>query len=462
MKWRFITAIMGVTLLVLLVQNIPLGNYLEKVEHDRIMTALERDAFILAGRGEESLETQTPTDDSSLIEAAQAYRDAGGARVVIVDHNGIAVVTSDDDESALGTSYANRPEIASALTGEITSGHRFSDTLNQELLYVTVPVLSGDKILGAVRLTYPDSAVAAAVDGQLRLISTVAIAGLAVAGLVGWFVANSVTRRLRRLQETTIAFAHGDLTQRADASRGASELRALSTSFNEMAERLQGLISQQRTFAADASHQLRTPLTALRLRLERAHDLIEEDPQGAAERLAAAEVETDRLSNIIEGLLLLSRSEATATVLESQNLAAITRDRVAHWQPLAQEAKVKLRFEGPINLVVTAVPSALEQIIDNFIDNALTVSPSGSKIIIRLVSAGSKATVHVLDEGPGLSEEECVRAFDRFWRAGSDSQGSGLGLAIVAQLSRASGGSAKLSPRTPRGLDASATFTISA
>lgn len=461
MKWRFIAAIMGVTLLVLLVQNIPLGSYLQQVEHDRIITALERDAFILAGRGEENLETETTTDDGALTAAAQAYRDAGGARVVIVDKNAIAVVSSDDDESTVGTSYANRPEITQALAGEITSGHRFSETLNQELLYVTVPVLSGDKILGAVRLTYPDSAVSSAVDNQLRLISTLAIAGLLVAGIVGWLVANSVTRRLRRLQETTEAFAHGDLTQRADTSRGASELRALSVSFNDMAERLQVLIAQQRTFAADASHQLRTPLTALRLRLERAHDMIDEDPRGAAERLAAAEVETDRLSNIIEGLLLLSRSEASSAPLERQNLALITRERVAHWQPLAQEAKVKLRFEGPVDIFVSAVPSALEQVIDNYLDNALTASPAGSKIIIRVVGAGTRVTLHILDEGPGLSEEDCGRAFDRFWRAQSDSHGSGLGLAIVAQLARASGGSAQLSPRSPHGLDASATFNLS-
>ena len=458
MKWRFIAALMSVTLLVLLVQDIPLGFYLQQVEHERIITSLERDAFILAGRSEQALETATVDDDTELIAAVKKYRDAGGSRVVVVNAEGTAVVISDDDQADLGTSYLNRPEIAEALTGQISSGHRFSSTLNQELLYVTVPILSGTDVLGAVRLTYPDYVVANKVNDQLRLLSIVALMALILAAIVGYIVSGSITRRIRLLQEATESLAAGDLRARADETRGTSELKSLAESFNDMAERLELLISQQRTFAADASHQLRTPLTALRLRLERAHDLLESDPAGAAERLSAAEAEADRLSNLIEGLLLLSRTEAADVQRETVDLAAVTRSRVEQWQALALESGVKLRFEGPVNAEVIAVPNAVEQIVDNYIDNALSVSPAKSRIIVRVITAGSRSSVHVLDQGPGLSIEECSRAFDRFWRANSDRHGSGLGLAIVAQLARASGGKAQLAPRPEGGLDASATF----
>jgi signal transduction histidine kinase len=248
------------------------------------------------------------------------------------------------------------------------------------------------------------------------------------------------------------------LDVRADERAGAGELRSLAHSFNDMADRLKVLITQQRTFAADASHQLRTPLTALRLRLERAHDLLESDPAGAAERLAAAEAEADRLSNLIEGLLLLSRTEASDAPQTQIDAAAIARDRVAQWQPLADENGIRIRFEGPVSAPALAVESAVEQIIDNYIDNALMVSPAESKLVVRVVTAGPITSVHVLDEGPGLSAEDCARAFDRFWRATSDQNGSGLGLAIVAQLARASGGSAQLAPRASGGLDASLTL----
>jgi hypothetical protein len=181
MKWRFIGALMSVTLLVLLVQDIPLGFYLQQVEHERIITSLERDAFVLAGRSEQALETATVDDDAELIAAVKKYRDAGGSRVVIVNQSGTAVVISDDDQVDVGTSYLNRPEIAEALSGQISSGHRFSTTLNQELLYVTVPILSGTEVLGAVRLTYPDYIVTNKVNDQLRLLSIVALMALLLA-----------------------------------------------------------------------------------------------------------------------------------------------------------------------------------------------------------------------------------------------------------------------------------------
>lgn len=460
MKWRFIAALMSVTLLVLLAQDVPLGFYLQQVEHDRIITSLERDAFVLAGRSEQALETDTVADDAELIQAVKRYRDAGGSRVVIVNSEGTAVVLSDDDQADLGSSYLNRPEIAQALSGQISTGHRFSTTLNQELLYVTVPIFSGTEILGAVRLTYPDYVVTNKVNQQIGLLSIVALVALLLAAIVGYVVSGTITRRLRALQEATESLAAGNLEARADETAGAAEIRALAESFNDMASRLELLITQQRTFAADASHQLRTPLTALRLRLEKAHDLLESDPAGAADRLAAAEAEADRLSNLIEGLLLLSRTEAANVQREKFDLAQIARARVSHWKPLATESGVKLRFEGPTHLDVISVQNALEQIIDNYIDNALSVSPSGSRLIVRVVEHNKAAQVHVLDEGPGLSPEECTRAFDRFWRANSDRYGSGLGLAIVAQLARASGGHAQLTPRPEGGIDAWASFDL--
>lgn len=457
MKWRFITALSLVTLLVLLVQDIPLGFYLQQVEHDRIITGLERDAFVLAGRGEQALES--PGTSGELTALAKQYRDAGGARVVIVDANGTVIAMSDDDQAKVGTSFANRPEIAEALTGQISTGHRFSTSLNQELLYVTVPVLNGSQVLGAVRLTYPDAVVTDTVNGQLGLLSLVALIAVILAGIVGYIVALTLTRRIRLLQDVTERFARGDLGQRAESDKGPVELTSLARSFNDMADQLTTVLDQQKKFAADASHQLRTPLTALRLRLERAQDLIATDPQGAAERLAAAEAETVRLSNLIEGLLALSRAEAQTANLEERDLADVARQRAEHWQALAAESSVTVSCEAPATALVYTAPGALEQIIDNYVDNALTVSPKKSRIVIRVGVAGSVTTVHVLDEGPGLSAADRKRAFDRFWRGSSDEKGSGLGLAIVAQLATASGGHAWLSSRTDKGLDAAASFS---
>lgn len=459
MKWRFMAALMAVTLLVLLVQGIPFTAYLQQAERDHIVTSLERDAFVLAGQSEEPLETAITADYTALIATARRYHAAGGARVVVVDSRGIAVASSDTKNSTVGEPYASRPEIASALSGQLVSGQRYSHTLQMELLYIAVPVFDGTKTVGSVRLTYPAQVVTDAVNERLRFLGIVALTSLIVAGILGFVLSATVTRRLKLLQQATERLAEGELGVRADENSGGRELRLLSRSFNTMSERLRILIEQQRTFAADASHQLRTPLTALRLRLERARELLGSDPEGAVERLAAAEAEADRLGNVIEGLLLLSRTEASSAPVTTLDLAAIARERITQWQPLAQESLIRIHYEGPVSAPVLAVATAPEQIIDNFVDNALAASPDGSTITVRVVKAGPDTILHVLDEGPGLSEVERNRAFDRFWRAASDSEGSGLGLAIVAQLALASGAAAHLAPRPGGGLDASVRFT---
>ena len=457
MKWRIMSALMGFTLIVLVAQDIPLYNYMQTVQNEQVQTSLQRDAFVIAGRAQAALWTQNAESTAFLDETSRAYRDAGGARVVVVDRTGMSIVTSDDDQTSLGTDYSTRPEVAEALTGTVSAGERYSTTLQEDLMFVAVPVLNGPNVIGAVRLTYPAQVVDDAVDAQLRTLGIVALSTLLLAGIVGYIISTSLSRRLRLLELATERLAEGDLNTRADEKSGPSEIRALSGSFNKMAERLNILIEQQRRFAADASHQLRTPLTALRLRLERANDLIADDPAGAAQRLSAAEAEVDRLAAIVEGLLLLSRTEASSAQVETVDFAKIARERVDHWQPLAAEQGVTVRYEGPATARGLAVKTAPEQVIDNFVDNALGVSPSGSRILVR-VSGGASVVVSILDEGPGLSVEDCARAFDRFWRATSDSSGSGLGLAIVSRLMFASGGTAKLEPREPRGLVASAAF----
>jgi signal transduction histidine kinase len=107
---------------------------------------------------------------------------------------------------------------------------------------------------------------------------------------------------------------------------------------------------------------------------------------------------------------------------------------------------------------VLAVSTAAEQIIDNYIDNALTVSERGGSIIVRLSGDGRWTSLHVLDEGPGMSPEQTEQAFDRFWRGSADGAGNGLGLAIVAQLASASGATVRLTNRPDGGIDASARF----
>lgn len=442
----------------LAVQDIPLIQYLRTVETDRITTALERDSFVIAGRAEETLETPSPDGFQYIQEAITKYGAESGARVIVLDMSGISIADS-ESQDAIGTSFISRPEVVEALAGTVSIGRRFSTTANQELLYVAVPILNGSQTLGAVRLTFPASVVDDAVNERLRGITSVAGITLLVSALVALLLAVGITRRLSNLKNVTEEFTKGNYKVRAEINGGAPEIRSLARSFNAMADQLDKLIAQQKAFAGDASHQLRTPLTALQLRLERATEMLATDPAGAAERIEAAMVETDRLQRLVEGLLVLSRSENADKVTRDKcDAAQIARERFENWEALASEQDVALILDVPETAMIFAIPGALEQVVDNYIDNALSIVPTKSKITVKISADSEFTKVSIIDEGPGIPEADIAKAFNRFWRARSDTHGSGLGLAIVDRLATASGGRAELVNLSPNGLSADAYF----
>ncbi|MEY2580858.1 MAG: hypothetical protein QOE09_707 [Ilumatobacteraceae bacterium] len=454
MRWRLIAAFVGVTIVILAAQNIPLAQYLRRVESERVLAGIERDAFILAGGSDDALSGQG-TDPNALQSTVDVYRARTGALVVITDAKGIAVAVS-GDEGRRGDDYSTRPEIAAALNGTPSSGRRPSETLHSDIVYVAVPVLVGARPIGVIRLTYPASTIDDRVSNKVRGILAVGLISLATAALAAALMATTIVRPLRRLQRATEHVAAGDFDSRAVIDEGAPEIRGLATSFNTMTERISTLVERQRSFAGDASHQLRTPLTALRLQLERAAANIDTDPVAARGDIEAASEETERLQRLVEGLLMLARADQKVVSTESIDVAEIVSERAAIWSPLADERKVTVTAEAADGLAARAVPGALEQIIDNFIDNSLNVSGPGNEITVSAVRDNGWVAIHVSDRGPGMPTDQLQHAFDRFWRAASaDRGGSGLGLAIVRQLAEASGGEVAVANRPGGGLEAS-------
>ena len=463
MRRRLVLAVVGLVAIILVVHDVPLRSHLKRVEQDRVITALERDAFTLAAKSQQLLASESPSTDAtpngvSLSSLVNDYESMSTADVLIVSGEG-AVEMASDATIVVGTSFLNRPEIASALLGNSTVGVRRSETLNADLVYAAVPVLTSDSVIGAVRLTYPKSVVDARVASRLKGILLVAIISLLMAFVAALIIASSAVRPLQRLKERADNIADGDLSARAEVE-GPPEIKELAESFNEMAARVEKMLAEQRGFAADASHQLRTPLTALRLRIEQAQisaaqpdvrvEVLNED-------LEAAAGEIERLQRLVEQLLALARTEKK-NVLVAVDVAAVVQGRLEMWNSLAEERNVTLQFAVPEKISVKVVDGSLEQILDNYIDNALDYAPEHSSISLQVEVSEREVKLSLADEGPGMSEEARQHAFDRFWR-GSESQnrpgGSGLGLSIVAQLAAASGGTVALSQNTPTGLVAS-------
>jgi len=448
MKIRLIGALVSVAVLILLVFSIPLASFVARVERERLVTALERDAFILAGHAKETLNTTVGAVLPSLQPYVDSYSKASDARIVVTNSTGLVVSTS-DAAVKFGTDFSNRVEVAGALKGAPAVGERDSKTLGERMLYVAVPVLLGDKVLGVVRLSHPKSHVDKEVQDHVMGIVAAGLITLLAAACVAIPLALTIARPISRLKTSTESLADGDFTVHADDTKGPPEVRELSRSFNAMAGRIGLMLENQQHFSGAVSHQLRTPLTALRLRLDQAQEAVGDSASPVAMALEASRVETDRLQEMIEQLLALSRLEGGSTVTVKVNASVIVRSRVAMWEPLALEHNITLKIVGLETAPCVALDGALEQIVDNYIDNALTAAPDNSTITIEVHRVHRHIHIDVIDEGPGLSEAQRGLAFERFWRGSEieNAPGTGLGLSIVRQLAVASGGVAELLPR---------------
>ena len=439
MARRLLATYLTITAFVLAAVVIPLGRTFGDREQDRLLFDIERDAQAVASLAEDALEAgRTPAVGAALAD----YADTGG-RIVVVDSHGISVADS-DRPGAAPRDFSTRPEFAAALDGERTTGTRASETLGTDLMYVALPVASGGVVHGAVRVSYPTSTLDARVTSMWLRLGLLSLVVLTAVTTVGVVLARSVTRPVRRLRRAATSLAGGDLGVRVELDGGAPELRDLADTFNATAERLAQLVESQRRFVADASHQLRTPLTALRLRLETLAPAVAAD---ARPKLDAALAETDRLARLVQSLLVLARSDADPVRVDV-DLAAIVAERAESWSLTAQDREVTLIADVPTPPTrVRAVPGALEQILDNLVSNALDVAPPGTSVTLHVARAGHLVELHVIDEGPGMAPETREHAFERFWRPmGATGEGFGLGLAIVRELAIACGGQARLGP----------------
>ncbi len=442
MRQRLLLSYLTLTVFLLAVLEIPLGLSYASGERQDLTAKVERDAVALA-----TIAAPGKALAPQLRGIVQRYRSQTGGRVLIVGPTGNRVY--DSGPGLGGTSYASRPEIAQALNGQVATGVRHSNSLGHDLLYVAVPVAADGKVRGAVRITYPTSAVDARVHRYWLILAGIAGLVLLTALAIGLAFARSIARPLEALRLAAERAGEGDLAARAPTRQGPPEVRAVAVAFNDTAMKLQALLRAQDEFVADASHQLRSPLAALRLRLEN----LERDvaPSGRA-GLESATSEVERLSRLVDGLLALARADRTPSAAVRIELAPLVHERLEAWSAYAEEHAVELRERlEPVAAVGT--PGRVEQVLDNLLANALEVAPPGSVVTVSATVSPAWAELRVSDQGPGLTDEERARAFDRFWRAGAHS-GTGLGLAIVRRLVEADGGSAELRAAPGGGIEA--------
>jgi signal transduction histidine kinase len=446
LRTRLLLALGYLVVLVTIAFAVPLGlNIRDRAGAEVRSGALSQIGVLAAGASEPVAARRVR--DLRLL--AQAAAQAARGRVVIVDRRG-GVLADSAGAAARGAGYATpaRPELQAALRGRRVQTQRASDTLAEAILASAEPIYSDGRVVGAVRLTQSVDAVNDRVNRTMLGILAVGLTVLLVALVVAFLLARGIALPITRLEEVAQRVAGGDLDARA-REQGSREQRSLAASFNAMTDRLGRTVRAQKEFAADASHQLRTPLTGLRLRLEEARAA--GDRAALEHELDAGLREVDRIAQTVDELLVLSRTGERDAPGELLDLVEAAQAAGRRWQPTAAARDLALHVD-------TSAPTApvwcaradLDRALDAVIENAILYGAGGDAVTIR----ADGSAIEVLDEGAGLSTGEEEVLFDRFRRGSAGSgapNGTGLGLAIARELMRCWDGEALLSNRAGGG-----------
>ncbi|MEV5597893.1 HAMP domain-containing sensor histidine kinase [Streptomyces sp. NPDC052496] len=315
---------------------------------------------------------------------------------------------------------------------------------------VASPVVRDGDVVAVVVTDSPTGQMRSRILHGWLLIGAGECAAMLVAVAAAFRLTGWVLRPVRVLDAASHDIATGRLKSRVAAASGPPELRRLARSFNEMADNVEDVLEQQRAFVADASHQLRNPLSALLLRIEL---LALELPEGN-EEIASVRTEGKRLARVLDDLLGLALAEHAAADLQLTDVAALAAERVESWRPLADDKGVLLSYEGQRAVTGWTDPVALSSALDALVDNALKFTPAGERVAVGVAPAGEHVRITVRDHGPGLTEDELARIGDRFWRSSrhQNVSGSGLGLSITRALLAAGGATLSFGPHRPHGL----------
>ena len=291
--------------------------------------------------------------------------------------------------------------------------------------------------------------------GRLRILFLIIVpAALLVASAGGWFIARRALSPVTEMTNAAALISSRNFHQRVPVGRTRDELAHLAVTFNDMITRLETTFRGQRRFVADASHDLRTPLTIIQAEVELIlkRDDIDAETREALMRVAG---EVERLNRLAGDLLLLAKVDAQqlSTLKQPVRLDELIVECVRQLRTLAEKKSVMMRvmIDDPVEVV--GDPHMLQRALTNILDNAIKYTPDGGVVLVSLTARGGRATIEIRDNGEGIGEEEISKVFERFYRGdrSRSTSGSGLGLAIAHAIIDAVGGNLSISSQLGMG-----------
>jgi two-component system OmpR family sensor kinase len=437
---------------------------IEQAEHE-----LELEALLMANALQEPLEKWQEGKDllgQGLQRWVQAYAQSLHMRVTVLNPELLVIFSS--DETVPAHFEDTHPEIVAARARLEQHDIRWDEWNREERLFVAAPVLKeGKELIGILQLSVPTAPLYADIRVTwLRLTMTGGII-LLLTVLVSLVLARQVVEPIGNMTKVTEAIAAGDLNRRVEL-RGPDEIRRLGDAFNRMTDQVQAMLLRQQAFVSNASHELRSPLTSLWLRVELLQRHGWADPALAQNYLREIEKEITHMGQMVEHLLMLSRlDEGKEWPRTTLDLAPLLYELADEMTPLLQASGLHLELDVPPHLPpIIAGTDAMRIVLRNLLDNAIKYTPSGGRIRLegavseekprgqekqRKAAAPQTASsarrwvvLKVIDTGRGIAAEDLPHIFERFYRgkeARLDGQsGAGLGLALVRAIVESLGG----------------------
>ncbi|GIE99783.1 sensor histidine kinase [Paractinoplanes rishiriensis] len=448
MHRRLLVVLVPLAVLLVVALGVPLGVTVAEREMQEVYVDRLNDIGRFASLADTALSTGRT---EALQEELTRYHRLYDIPVAVIDTSGMVLLgPADAYRTAAGAEPALPGIVTAALAGARSEPSREWAPWHDSALVVAEPVGRDSEVVGAVVTISDLSRTRDRILARWARLAGLGLLPLIALVAVAWPVSAWVLRPVRQLDAATARISRGDLTTRAEAEAGPAELRRLAASFNTMMDAVENAVQRQRAFVSDASHQLRNPLTSLRLAVESLAPHLAPGDNGK-QVYAMAVDELKAMQRMLNSLQASARMESMRTA-SPVDLDAVLATRLDRWRALTATAGETLAVDVPPGLRLLEPPGGLGSILDELISNALRLSEARLIEVSARVGDGDRVLISVRDDGQGLDEAERGQALRRFWRSPKHQNvpGTGLGLAICADLAGAAGGELRLAEGLPR------------
>lgn len=441
------TKLVGSYILIVVISLAVIGVSLSLMFNNYLFEQKERELVI---KGQDMAQVVKPLlvnkeDPHDFVNMANHLDLHLGTEVWVVDKRGAVIATAAKHEYCEGNSL-EASELKEMQAGSISVSKGQSQYFQEPVIRVIIPIIHEDRVIGAIILYSPIHGINKALAGLSQLVLTAGIISLAIAFLIGIILSRRLSRPILTIAEASISIAKGQKQVMVPTNTGIEEINRLGRTFNDMAGKVEANEERMREFVANVSHELRSPLTSIKGFIEALIDNKGKTPEAQKRFLTIINDETDRLSQLVNDLLVLSRSEEeVSSKLEDIELIDFIEDLLINFHTRAEENSINIKVISHENSIFLNIDLySFKQIILNLVDNALKYSPIGGTISIFLKESAEMISISISDSGSGIPESDLPYIWDRFYRVDKarsrETGGTGLGLAIVKQLTEKNGG----------------------